>query len=181
MNLKYKTFPNCTPSFAEKMLANEMDARDIRYAREVNFDGCNNPDTGAPLRYDFYLPEYNAIIEYDGADFHEDIDVQLRDNFKDNFAANHGIKLIRIRGLRNIAGSISNLGLKKIKVVKGEKYHHKKVKPNVGNVDTYLKALNDSINKPRKAVLNAKLPVRSEKIEALKRLTAQKIKEQLSN
>jgi len=33
---------------------------------QKKFSDCINPDTGHQLRFDFYLPEENILIEYDG-------------------------------------------------------------------------------------------------------------------
>ena len=57
-----------------------------------------------PYRFDFYLPEYNRLIEYDGIqhykerNFFKDTleEIQNRDIIKNNFALNNNIDLIRI-------------------------------------------------------------------------------------
>lgn len=53
------------------------------------------------LKYDFYLNEYNLLIEYDGKhhfeNIHGDIDlIQKRDKIKDKYAKHKNMKLIRI-------------------------------------------------------------------------------------
>ena len=82
----------------EKALAKEFREKDITYVREVIFEGCINPITNKNLRYDFYLPDYNMLIEYDGIDFHKDDDVKHRDRIKDQFAKTNKIKMVRISG-----------------------------------------------------------------------------------
>ena len=57
------------------------------------------------LRFDFYLPDYNMCIEYDGAQhygikiniYDMDFDIiKKRDNIKNNFCQTNKIKLLRV-------------------------------------------------------------------------------------
>ena len=84
----------------------------IQYVKEKTFRGCKTPGARQPFRFDFYLPEYNCCIEYDGqqhfrvADFggtHNAeelnaklLDTYIRDRAKDSFCKERGIDLIRI-------------------------------------------------------------------------------------
>lgn len=43
-----------------------LEKNNIRYIKEKTFDKCVNPKTNRYLRFDFYLPDYNCCIEYDG-------------------------------------------------------------------------------------------------------------------
>lgn len=86
------------------------------YVCEKTFEGLVNPVTGKKLRYDFYLPNHNLLIEYDGKQhFHpayfiksqtkqqalEDLgEVKRRDALKSNFAKKNNIKLLRISYLQ---------------------------------------------------------------------------------
>lgn len=101
-SMQYKTYPECTPSFAEEKIISKLNKRKIAFDREVSFTGLVNPITGQPLRYDFYIPAFNLIIEYDGVESHSTPDVKERDAFKDKFAKDHNIGLIRISGIGNI-------------------------------------------------------------------------------
>lgn len=38
----------------------------VSFEKEKTFIDCVNPKTNFLLRFDFYLPDYNIIIEYDG-------------------------------------------------------------------------------------------------------------------
>lgn len=79
---------------------------DIKYETEKIFPECRNPKTNYKLRFDFYLPDYNCCIEYDGEQHfivkggwntEENLEAtQYRDNIKDNFCKDNNIKLIRI-------------------------------------------------------------------------------------
>jgi len=100
--LKYKSYSSIKPSFAEVQIIQQLKDRNIFYVREVYFYGCTNPKTGCELRFDFYIPNKNLIIEYDGKDFHEDNDVQYRDSVKNKFAKLNKIKVVRIEGIQNI-------------------------------------------------------------------------------
>lgn len=101
--MQYTTYPNNEPSHSERLIMQQLQKERVKYEREVNFTGLVNPLTNAPLRYDFYIPQFNMIIEYDGVNYHNTIEVKDRDRIKDNFAKRNKIQLIRISGIRNIA------------------------------------------------------------------------------
>ena len=80
----------------------------ILYETEKEFDGLIDV---RPLRFDFYLPEYQKVIEYDGRHHFEPInfngisesqalkefdDVKRRDKLKNDYCYNHHIPLLRI-------------------------------------------------------------------------------------
>lgn len=79
---------------------------DIEYIFQKKYDNCRNPKNNAILFFDFYLPQYNTLIEYDGEQhykpnksrFSEEIvkEIQYRDHIKDEFCKNNNIRLIRI-------------------------------------------------------------------------------------
>jgi len=100
--MKYITNENIEPSFAEHKIIQMLRKANVRFVREVSFLELTNPETGALLRYDFYIPEYNMLIEYDGVKSHSSNDAKYRDSLKNDFADMHKIKLIRISGLRFI-------------------------------------------------------------------------------
>lgn len=78
----------------------------IRFKREKTFEDLINPETGYKLRIDFYLPDYNTCIEYDGYthfsanggwNTEENLaKIQHSDRIKNNYCNEHSIKLIRI-------------------------------------------------------------------------------------
>lgn len=57
-----------------------------------------------PFRFDFYLPDYNRLVEFDGIQHFQERDlfrdslekIQYRDNLKNSFAIQHKIDLVRI-------------------------------------------------------------------------------------
>jgi len=66
----------------------------------MKFDGCININK---LPFDFYLPEKNICIEYDGEQHFRNIfsdksfkETKINDNIKDEFCIKNNIFLIRI-------------------------------------------------------------------------------------
>jgi len=100
--MKYTALPQQKPSFAEQLIINKLMLNKVQFDREVTFDGLVNPSTNAPLRYDFYVPCFNLIIEYDGIVSHSTKAVKQRDKIKNNFATRNNITLYRISGIENI-------------------------------------------------------------------------------
>ena len=76
----------------------------IPFVTQKRFESCIFPETNRQLVFDFYLPEQNLLIEYDGEQhFHEvrndryDFQgLQKRDAFKNNWCLENNIGLIRI-------------------------------------------------------------------------------------
>ena len=55
--------PYCQTSKGEKKIKEYLDNNNIEYIQQYRFEDCRNKK---PLPFDFYLPEYNMCIEYDG-------------------------------------------------------------------------------------------------------------------
>ena len=78
---------------------------DIDFKKEKSFDNCVS-NKNHKLRFDFYLPENNICIEYDGVQHYKIIDffggrsgfmkLKNRDKVKNKYCINNEIKLIRI-------------------------------------------------------------------------------------
>lgn len=88
-----------TYSIGEKNIAELLEQNNIAFIREYKFQDLSN------YRYDFYLPEYNRLIEFDGKQHYTnsgtwDKDTleerQNRDKTKNQYALNHNIDLVRI-------------------------------------------------------------------------------------
>ena len=56
----------CARSKGEQKISEYFQTHNIYYEKEKEFEGCINPKTKRALRFDFYLPEYNICIEYNG-------------------------------------------------------------------------------------------------------------------
>ena len=95
-----------TNSIGELNICNILKLNNIEYIQEKSF--FNFEETNAPARYDFYLPKYNRLIEYDGIQhfsYKKDkgwnneqnfLLTQKRDQIKNKWAAAHNIPLVRI-------------------------------------------------------------------------------------
>ncbi|GAA0102459.1 hypothetical protein UT300012_31740 [Paraclostridium bifermentans] len=98
--------PKCASSKGERRISEWLKKNNIKYENEKAFDRLIS-DLGNSLRYDFYLPDYNTLIEYDGLQHDkwikswiskEDFDkLQYHDRLKNEYAKNNNIKLIRIK------------------------------------------------------------------------------------
>lgn len=73
----------------EKIIQQTLIKMNKLFFREVSFRGFGHPYS--PFRFDFYLPQENLLIEYDGR-FHRKKEQKDRDKIKDMFCK---IKLIR--------------------------------------------------------------------------------------
>lgn len=100
--------PKCSNKHSENMVGHILDSAGIMYEREKTFPSCKDKNM---LPFDYYLPEWNLIIEYDGEDHYMPIDrsghgkeaaqrkfeyTQSHDSIKNAFCSDNGIKLIRI-------------------------------------------------------------------------------------
>ena len=107
--------PICGESQGEKKIRIFLTKNDIKFEQEKQFNGCKNV---RPLLFDFYLPQCNLCIEYDGKqhfiphDFNskesdekklENLKlVQLRDQIKNDYCEQKGINLLRIKYDENV-------------------------------------------------------------------------------
>lgn len=97
--------PNCSDhgSKGEKRIQEILDKYKIEYTRFKKFNGCRHKGI---LEFDFYLPDYHMLIEYDGIQHSivnewfggqtEFDDMQIRDEIKNKFAIENNYTLIRI-------------------------------------------------------------------------------------
>lgn len=94
---------NSSPSEKEAEIMQILARQNINFIRERHFNDLFNPATGKFLFFDFYLPDYNAVIEYDGIHHYkpikgdkELISQQLKDNIKNLYCRRNGLKMLRI-------------------------------------------------------------------------------------
>lgn len=103
--------PRCNLSRGEWAIEKYLISNNISYCCQKTFDDCRNPLTNRKLRFDFYLPQNNMLIEYDGTQhfrcgglvngqhritLRELSDIQAKDTIKTDYAKSHGIRLLRI-------------------------------------------------------------------------------------
>lgn len=111
-------------SKGESYISSWLDKYKIYYETEKSFSGCILKNAKKPLRFDFYLPSLNLLIEYDGEQHYKESirwgwgkksidkfeEIKQRDLFKTNWARDNGYKLLRIPYFEfNNIGSILDL------------------------------------------------------------------------
>lgn len=150
--------PKCKSSKGEERILKYLKENKIQYEYQKKFEGLKNKKY---LPIDFYLPDYNLCIEYDGNQHFEPVDafggddayVKLKQNDlkKSNFCKDNGINLLRIayydfNNIENIIGEfLINLPKKLI-------FNYRLPKKS----DDFSKVLDFFGNIPFKIKLNAK-------------------------
>jgi len=109
-NRKNRGCPECNKSKGEKRCRRVFDLKNIYYIPQKEFDGLLGLG-GGNLSYDFYLPKYNLLIEYQGEQHEKPIDFKgngekhaieqfekqvEHDRRKREYAQNNNIKLLEI-------------------------------------------------------------------------------------
>ena len=87
-------------SIHEKEIEKYLIENDIKYESEKTFNDCLSPKNNK-LPFDFYLQDYNLIIEFDGQHHFKPIwsnfeTIKLHDKIKNEYCRNNKIELIRI-------------------------------------------------------------------------------------
>lgn len=95
--------PCCNDSKGETEVATILESLNINYIPQHTFEDCKDIKR---LRFDFYLPDFNTCIEFDGSQHYEPsdffggekdfIDRQKKDNIKNEYCLSNNIGLIRI-------------------------------------------------------------------------------------
>lgn len=65
--------PHCNSSRGEISIRNVLVERGMQFKQEHSFEDCRNPSSGALLRFDFWLPDYNTCIEFHGKQHYEPV------------------------------------------------------------------------------------------------------------
>ena len=86
-----------------------LNINNIKYIREHFYEDCKNINY---LRFDFFLPETNTLIEYDGRQHFESVDIwggedallkiKINDEIKNNYCIKNRIPLLRISYLEDV-------------------------------------------------------------------------------
>lgn len=100
--------PKCKESVGERTVRNFLADNSINFVRQKKFENCSYK---YPLSFDFYLPELNTCIEYDGNQhftlyFNNKYKPQIKicDEIKNQYCIDNNIRLLRIH-----AGNIKNI------------------------------------------------------------------------
>jgi hypothetical protein len=98
--------PSCNESKGEKFIADFLKNVEINFERQRKFIDCTNTIKGRyckKLPFDFYIPNQNTCIEYDGKHHYFPIygekefeKTKINDLLKTNYCKEKGIKLIRL-------------------------------------------------------------------------------------
>jgi very-short-patch-repair endonuclease len=114
-------------SRGEKRIQQCFDKHNIEYEREKRFDGLCGTTKNSRLRYDFFLPEYNMLLEYDGEQHFYPVRTKGRidestaiikhkatkvnDKKKNKYAKQNGYKLLRIsyKDYKNIENILKDI------------------------------------------------------------------------
>lgn len=100
--------PGCVQSYKEQQISKWLFEHNIIYSPQYTFSDCVYKKM---LPFDFYLPDYNMCIEYDGEQHYKPIDfsgngyeyaveqlqiIKLRDSIKTEYCMSNNIVLLRI-------------------------------------------------------------------------------------
>lgn len=96
--------PRCNESKGENEIRSILDLNKIKYINQYKFPDCKNKNE---LPFDFYLPDSNTCIEFNGIQHYKPVlyfggidkfkQQQINDNIKKEYCKNNNIKLIIIR------------------------------------------------------------------------------------
>jgi len=114
-HLSGKNCPHCNLSKGELKIKGILESNNIQFKQQKTFKECKDIRL---LPFDFYLPEYNLCIEYDGEQHYKPIkvfkgefglkEIQRRDFIKTEYCKNNNIPLLRISYNENIKNSLLN-------------------------------------------------------------------------
>lgn len=115
--------PVCRSSRGEMAIIQFLQKKKISFERQKTFSNCKSPK-GWPMKFDFYIPHINMLVEFDGMQHFSKSTVghyktsnkdlrytQRKDKIKTKFARDNGIKLIRIPywDINNIPQRLQNI------------------------------------------------------------------------
>jgi hypothetical protein len=104
VHLRGNGCPKCKESKGESIISDFLSSNNIFYIRQKIFKDCKDKRY---LPFDFFLPDYNTCIEYDGEQHFISVNFfggednlkyrQKHDKIKDDFCIINDIKLLRIK------------------------------------------------------------------------------------
>lgn len=109
--------PKCRISKGELKIINYLKVKNIKYEYQKIFDNCKDL---YKLPFDFYLPEHNICIEFDGIQHFKPIEywggvktlkyIQKHDKIKNEYCLKNNIRLIRISNITKVEFALTLLG-----------------------------------------------------------------------
>ena len=106
--VKNRGCPMCENNKTENLVGSILNDYDIKYKRQYTFEGCKDK---RKLPFDYYLPDYHVLIEYDGEQHYYPVGfgcrneqekyekfmyIQKHDMIKNNYCTDNNIPIIRI-------------------------------------------------------------------------------------
>jgi hypothetical protein len=101
--------PYCNESKGERLISSFLNQSNIEYVRQKTFKDCKGVGGKVfcrKLPFDFYLPKFNTVIEFDGRQHFEPVDAfggiegfnatQTTDKIKNDYCQKNNIKMIRV-------------------------------------------------------------------------------------
>ena len=114
-HLQGKGCPICRESLGERAISNFLEKNNISHIKQKKFKDCKFINQ---LPFDFYLPDYNLCIEYDGIQHFKPMKMfggekefkktKIKDDIKNKYCSEHNIKLIRISDINKINEELFN-------------------------------------------------------------------------
>lgn len=118
--LSGKGCPQCNESRGERQVRQWLEKHNIKYQYQKTFDDCRDIRV---LPFDFYIPEHNVCIEYDGEQHFRPVKfdgkndefatrqfekTRYHDQLKTKYCNVHNIHLLRIPYFKNIEEELNN-------------------------------------------------------------------------
>ena len=107
--------PQCKESGGERKVRQWLQNHGIEYIYQKTFIDCKDQKQ---LPFDFYLPDFNVCIEYDGEQHFRPVDLwggdesfkrlQLHDSIKTEYCQDNNIHLLRIPYFKNVEEELNN-------------------------------------------------------------------------
>ena len=108
--------PICKESRGEREVRQYLEKNNIKYIPQHKFSGCRHK---LELPFDFYLPDLNVTIEYQGEQHFKPVKIfggdsmfkirKIRDKIKSDYCLNNQIKLISIPYTENVSIMLTEL------------------------------------------------------------------------
>lgn len=109
----------CLKSKGEENIIKFLQSKNINFVTQKKFNSCKNPQTNYLLIFDFYLPDYNMCIEYNGLQHYEETggwsniitlkSQQYRDSIKYNWCKDNDIRLECIKYNEDIEDKLEEI------------------------------------------------------------------------